>query len=262
MASAALAEIALEAFGVHVTVSLDDPSLLPLVHAILPPGWREPAGPIPDARFALTTVKGAGVAVTQDGLEITAPGGADVAVELLDAKVRLHIAQHARNWTFVHAGAVAVEGHAIVLPGSSFTGKTTLVRALIEQGADYLSDEYAVFDPTGLVHPYPKPLSIRPGDGTRRGIDTSAASLGATTGDRAVPVGLVAATRYVEHAHWAPEPRTPAEGALLLLEHAVAARDDPARVLRDLRAAVADATIVEGERGEASVTASLLLHAR
>jgi hypothetical protein len=262
MASTAAAEIALEAFGVHVTLSLDDPSLLPLVQAVLPPGWREPAGLIPDARFGLTTVKGSGVAVTQDGLEVMAPGAADVAVELLDAKVRLHIAQHAPDWTFVHAGTVAVDGYAIVLPGSSFAGKTTLVRALIEQGADYLSDEYAVFDPTGLVHPYPKPLSIRPGDGTRRGVDTTAASLGATTGDRAVPVGLVAATRYVEQAQWAPEPRTAAEGALLLLQHAVAARDQPARVLRDLRAAVAGATIVEGERGEASATASALLRAR
>ena len=130
------------------------------------------------------------MAVTHDGVEVAAPAAADVAVELLDAKVRLHIAQHAPGWTFVHAGTVAVDGYAIVLPGSSFTGKTTLVRALIEQGADYLSDEYAVFDATGLVHPYPKPLSIRPGDGTRRAVDISAASLGATTGDRALPVGL------------------------------------------------------------------------
>ena len=54
MASTTPAELALEAFGVHVTVSLDDPSLLPLVRAILPPGSREPDGPIPEARFGLT----------------------------------------------------------------------------------------------------------------------------------------------------------------------------------------------------------------
>lgn len=261
MACTAPTEIALEAFGVHVTVTVDEPSLLPLVRAILPPGWREPDGSPPGASFALITVDGGRVAVLQDGRQIAAPNPVDVAVEALDAVIRLHIAQYAAGWTFVHAGAVAVAGQAIVLPGRSFAGKTTLVRALIEQGADYLSDEYAAFDAEGLVHPYPKPLSIRPGDGTRRGVDTPAASLGATTADRAIPVGLVAATRYVEHAQWAPERRTPAEGALLLLEHAVAARDDPPRVLRDLRAAVAGARIVEGDRGEAPVAARALLRA-
>ena len=259
MAFAAPTEIALETFGVHVTVSVDAPSLLPLVRALLPPGWREPDGSLPGARFALITVDGGRVAVMQDGREISAASPVDVAVEALDAIIRLHIAQYAAGWTFVHAGAVAVAGQAIVLPGRSFAGKTTLVRALIEQGADYLSDEYAAFDAEGLVHPYPKPLSIRPGDGTRRAVDTPAASLGASTADRATPVGLVAATHYVEHARWAPKQRTPAEGALLLLEHAVAARDDPPRVLRDLRAAVGGARIVEGDRGEASVAAQALL---
>jgi hypothetical protein len=261
MASRAPAAISLEAFGVHVTVSVDDPSLLPRVHSILPPGWREPASTTPDARFALITLDGGEVAVTHDDQQVAPPAAADVAIESLDAKVRLHIAQHAPGWTFVHAGAVAVEGRAIVIPGRSFAGKTTLVRALIEQGADYLSDEYAVFDPEGLVHPYPKPLSIRPGDGSFRGVDTPASSFGARTGDRAVRVGLVAATRYVEGAQWAPEQRTPAQGALLLLEHAVAARDDPARVLRDLRAGIDGAAILEGDRGEASGTASALLRA-
>jgi hypothetical protein len=259
MGSAAPTEIALQAFGVHVTVSVDEPSMLALVRAILPPGWREPDGSTPGASFALLTVDGGRVVVIQDGREIAGPCPVDVAIEALDAIVRLHVAQYAAGWTFVHAGAVAVKGQAIVLPGRSFAGKTTLVRALIEQGADYLSDEYAAFDADGLVHPYPKPLSIRPGDGTRRSVDTPAASLGATTADRAIPVGLVAATRYIEHAQWAPERRTPAEGALLLLEHAVAARDDPPRVLRDLRAAVVGARVVESDRGEASVAARALL---
>ena len=63
---------------------------------------------------------------------------------------------------FVHAGVVAVDGRALLLPGGSFTGKTTLVAALLRAGAQYGSDEYAVLDEAGLVLPaYPRPLSIR-----------------------------------------------------------------------------------------------------
>jgi hypothetical protein len=42
----------------------------------------------------------------------------------------------------------------MVLPGKSFAGKTTLVAALVRAGAEYWSDEYAVLDANGDVHPY------------------------------------------------------------------------------------------------------------
>jgi hypothetical protein len=40
------------------------------------------------------------------------------------------------------------------------SGKTILVRTLLAQGAGYMSDEYAVINPTGRVHPYARPLSV------------------------------------------------------------------------------------------------------
>ena len=45
------------------------------------------------------------------------------------------------------------------------TGKTTLVKALVEAGATYYSDEFAVLDKEGQVQPYPVPLSIRGNNG-------------------------------------------------------------------------------------------------
>ena len=47
---------------------------------------------------------------------------------MLDAQIRLFVAAHARDRIFVHAGVVAREGRALVIPGESFSGKTTLVR--------------------------------------------------------------------------------------------------------------------------------------
>jgi hypothetical protein len=64
------------------------------------------------------------------------------------------VAEHAPDHLFVHAGVVGWEGRAIVMPGTSFAGKTTLVRAWLEAGATYYSDEFAVLDRAGRVHPF------------------------------------------------------------------------------------------------------------
>lgn len=256
------AVLAGEAFGVHARLEIGEPDLVPLVRAVLPPGWREPGGAPPDAVFTIARDhEDGGYAVLHDGEPVGRSEDREFAVEILDAKLRLHIAEHTPDWSFIHAGAVAVGGRALLLPGRSFAGKTTLVRALLERGAEYLSDEFAILDANGLVHPYPKPLSIRPDNASRRGIDTPAAHFGAVTATRALPVGLVALLRYRGAGQLTLRPLPPAEGALLMLEHAVAARTAPERVLRALQAVAASAPIVAGERGDAEEAAQRLLAA-
>ena len=65
---------------------------------------------------------------------------------------------------FVHAGAVVVDGAAVLLVGDKGHGKTTLTLALAARGLALASDELAAVDVrTGLVHPVPRALSIRRG---------------------------------------------------------------------------------------------------
>lgn len=60
----------------------------------------------------------------------------------------------------MHAGCVADQS-AVILPGQSGTGKSSLVAACITAGMAYLSDEYAVIDPAnGIVLAYPKPVGL------------------------------------------------------------------------------------------------------
>ena len=66
----------------------------------------------------------------------------------------MHLAERARNRIFIHAGVVGWQGRAIVIPGRSFSGKSTLVAALLQAGATYYSDEFAVLDGRGYVHPF------------------------------------------------------------------------------------------------------------
>jgi hypothetical protein len=215
--------------------------------------------PPKSGRFALIKDKDDTLlSVTCDEHSISGPVDPRLALGILDAQLRMHIAVHAPDHVFVHAGVVGVGERAIVLPGRSFAGKTTLVAALVQAGAEYWSDEYAVLDADGLVHPYPKPLSVRIND-TRETEEKPIESLGGLAGDRPLPVALIAFTSYRPGATWAPRPCTAGEGTVKLLEHSVAARSRTEQVLPAVRRAASDAMILEGDRGDADEAANALL---
>jgi hypothetical protein len=249
-----------EAFGVPLEVSVEDPRLLAAVEEILPPGWRElrvDAGA--PSRFVLegfdeTRCDLRGGDVDARGLSIEA------AVRMLDARIRAAIALRAPGLVFVHAGVAGIGEAAIVIPGRSRSGKTTLIQALLAAGASYFSDEYAVVDLDGLVHAYPRPLAIRHGSGWRT-VMTPAAELGASVARGPLPIGLVVITEFEPGSVWEPRVLSVGAGALELLHNAVAARSEPARVLRALSASVGKAIVLEGRRGEARGVAHALLRA-
>jgi hypothetical protein len=193
-----------------------------------------------------------------DALRLARERELEPVLSALETDIRQQVSAMAPRRVFVHAGAVGWRGRAIVIPGRSFTGKSTLVAALVRAGASYYSDEYAVLDPRGRVHPFPKPLSLRE-PGSYLGEDTPVSELGGRAGGRPLPVGLVAVAPYKADGGWRPRRLARAEGALALLENAVPARRDPARVVATLSQAVADAAILKGSRGEADELAAALL---
>lgn len=71
-----------------------------------------------------------------------------------------------RAFTVLHAAVVGRRGGALAISGGSGVGKTTLTLALLERGWDYLSDDYCPMDRvTGLAHPFPRSLWVRPARG-------------------------------------------------------------------------------------------------
>ncbi|MGH7408750.1 MAG: hypothetical protein ACREKF_12185, partial [Candidatus Methylomirabilales bacterium] len=137
-------------------------------------------------------------------------------------------------------------------------GKTTLVAALVRAGATYYSDEYAVFDARGRVHPYPKPLSIR-GENGGQPRKCPAEALGGLPGVKPLPVGLVAGTAYQPGARWRPRLLSPGQGVLTLLAKAVAARRRPKTALATLLRVVSRAPVLKGARGEAEEVLAAML---
>jgi serine kinase of HPr protein (carbohydrate metabolism regulator) len=177
----------------------------------------------------------------------------------LQRDLGIQIGEGARGKVFVHAGVVAIDGVAIVIPGRSFSGKTTLTRALVEQGGVYYSDEYAILDSRGRVSPWTEPLSIRKGTQRRAGERRTAESLGFVSGRGSMPVRLVVMTDYAKGRRFQPRSESRAAGALAMLQHALPARLRPRAALRALSSAVEGATILRGPRGEARAAAKTIL---
>ena len=71
-----------------------------------------------------------------------------------------------RIFVFLHAGVIGWRDRAFVFPGPSFAGKSTLIAELVRAGATYYSDEYAVVDEDGRVHPYARALQMRQSGGS------------------------------------------------------------------------------------------------
>lgn len=257
MAVTEIEAISFTSFGVHLTVSvpagLDGPA-----RALLPPDAEVHHGGDATATVAIEEREGELIVAAQ-GQHIGATEDPELALGMLDAQIRAQVALLAPDHIFVHAGVVAAGGRAVVLPGFTFAGKTTLTRALVEAGAVYYSDEFAVIDANGLVHPYPKPLSIRRRDGSGRTTETSPESLGARTGCVPVPVGLVAVTSYRPGARISPQPLASGPALLAMLGHTIPARTRPQQAISVLKAALREATVWKSDRGEAADAARAIL---
>jgi hypothetical protein len=174
-------------------------------------------------------------------------------LERFRSVVTLHVAEASPVRTFVHAGVVGWGDQAILIPGRSFSGKTTLVAELVRAGATYYSDEFAVLDRRGMVYPYAQPLQIRE-SGSHRQTQHPVETLGGTAGTQPLPVAMVVVSKYKPGAQWRPRPLTQGIGLLKLLDNTVSARRAPAVALSTLKHVVSHATIVRGLRGEASQT--------
>lgn len=253
-----MSSLTFEAYGVPLSVTFTDEELRPVLSEILPPGAQPLEHPPSAPTFVLRRSGPDGYELALGEEPVALDATLAFALETLDQQIRLHIAANARDWIFVHAGVVAADAAAIVLPGPSFSGKTTLVRALLERGASYLSDEYAVLDPQGRVHPYPRRLSIR-GESGDEPSERHARELGASAETGPQRVTLVAVLPYRPQARSSWEQISRARAAVALLANTVPAQARPQDSLRALASAVADATLIGGERGEAAAAAELLL---
>jgi len=231
--------------GVPFTLQTNDEELLAAMADQLPFGTQVAAGSIGEV-FSLQS-----------------PAASELpqALEQLRRDLMVHVANYAPDRVFVHAGVVGWRGRAIVLPGPSFAGKTTLVAELVRAGATYYSDEYAVLDADGLVHPYARDLQMRnPGSPEQRGVPIE--SLNGLAGTAPLPAAQVVFAEYVSGANWNPQPVSTGMAVLEMLRHTIPVQRTPARVMATLTRMMRDAKAFRSARGEARAAAEALLAAQ
>jgi hypothetical protein len=252
-------EIAFEAYGVCLAVGASTPEILERIRPLLPPGWRPCPRSAVERRFSIVRNDRGSYALTRNDKDLASGDGLelDLALELLDSQLRIHLGRTAPDTIFIHAGVVAHNGRMIVMPARSFGGKTTLVAALVRAGAIYYSDEFAVIGRDGLVHPYAKPISMRNGglEQTHHEVE----SLGWVAGNEPLPLGMIVVTTYKPGAEWNPRRLSPGAGAMALLSNAVPAKERPEEVMHAVSRAAQGAVVIESDRDEADDVAPLLL---
>jgi hypothetical protein len=219
-------------------------------------GWIETSGDAVDVDYALCHRRSSFDLHSDDALICSNPD-LQALGDAFENHAKLQTACHAKDRLFVHAGVVSWQDRGIVIPGRSRAGKSTLVKALVDEGARYYSDEFALLDRDGRVHPYAIPLSIRAAD-TQPGARLPAEALGAPAADAPVPVRLIAVTEYRAGAHW-QRVLSSGEALLALMDNTVIARAAPARTMPILRETVLTARALQSHRGEARGVARALL---
>lgn len=257
--------LSLKSYGVRIGVRSNDEAALARAYEYLPSEWERLSVPVVDRVYSIL-IGGAGSRSSVkrfshlygDGLRLARSANLDDLFDRFESDLRIFVAEYARHRVFVHAGVVGWKGKAIVIPGRSYSGKSSLVAELVRAGATYYSDEYAVFDPRGRVHPFSKPLELREtGQYKQERYDVT--HFGGTAGTKPLPVGLVLVTRFQEGASWRPRKLSAGKGVLELLSNTVSARRDPGRALATLQLVAAQADVLKSVRGQATKIVPALL---
>src|SRR3954447_26545959 len=124
-------------YGARIGVRSNDAAVLEQLQAVFPPHWKYLTTSTVDWQYSLYLAP-----CTRSGRkpfhllfsndeQIARSKELDLLVSAFDQDVQLAVAQKARRKVFVHAGVVGWRGRAIVIPGRSFSGKSTLVHELV-----------------------------------------------------------------------------------------------------------------------------------
>jgi len=219
---------------------------------MLPPDARLRPPEHCDAEFGLEVVQSAAgkperVVVLKGSRPLSGALSVEDGLRTLSKRVQLYIAQHSRDAVFVHAGVVVRNGQAVVIPGPSHAGKTTLVASLVEAGATYFSDEFAVIGKDGNIRAFPVQLGMRRPDGERDYFIPKTAALAGSTASPSV----VLFANYRSGSVWSPARLRPAVAVLQTMCNAVGARTHPELVLNTIQRLALRTVAYAGERGNA-----------
>ena len=251
-------EVVLVLTGFGVGISVSDTSSLAIADRLAALMPAELLGGVDDGvqlAFVVEPGQRGGVSVGVDDDPRRTFLTASQAVTWLRGQIDEAMARRATEEMFVHAGVVGWRGRAILLPGRSGTGKTSLVAALVDRGAVYYSDDFAPITAEGLVSSYARAPSVRRDPRPTRCIESPVR----TQARPPLPISLVVATSFQSGAGWHPAVVRGAAAMLTLLDNVIMAREQPRRALATVKTIASSCVTLSGSRPEAREIAGDLL---
>lgn len=256
---------AFEAYGVKIGIRSNDAepieSLKKRLHLLIPTGFREINSADADYVFSIrwSDKPGKKHLVYKNDNEILSLSHKDWKLDFLESSIRMTIAEFSDEFVFLHAGAVRYKDKAIIIPAKSFSGKTTLVAELASRGLEYYSDEYAVLDKDGFLHPFPKQLSMRGIIDDHQQVDIDVEEYGGKKGSAPINVGVILVSKYIKRAKFQPKLMSSGEGIIESIANSVSIRQNPEFVLKVLGKIMNQAKVVKTNRSEAKKFADKFL---
>ena len=253
----------LRSYGVTARISGNDQALIDEAAAVanrsLLGDLEKIRGTRFDHEFEMIRTPGGTYRLNQNGNYLASGRSRRKFLNFFDSIIRVSVGEYAVDRVFLHAGVVGWKGKAIVMPADSFQGKSTLVAELVRQGADYYSDEFAVLDAEGTVHPFARPISLRTHDTSVKPYELSIEELGGRAATSPIPVGMVLLTGFTEGARWRPRILSAGNGLMMIMPFALSIRQRPEFSLKVLHNVATRAIIASGRRGSAELFARTLL---
>ena len=267
--SSEVRQVSFQSYGVNIGVRTDTSDLSSTIknelNKINPQGFELIADQRAEHLFEIKSKKNNFFEMTKGGELLWSQAGEKANfLSFLQSQIRLTIAEFADSRVFLHAGAVGWKGRAILIPAKSFSGKTSLVAELVKRGALYYSDDFAVLDENGMLHPYHRPLSLRGVEDKYKQVDFPVEVLGGKAGYTPLPVGMIVITEYRESEKtpkiWKPEILSGGRGIMEIIAHTIPIRHQPKFSLEVLNKVGECAIICKSLRGDAKEFAEKLLN--
>lgn len=242
---------AFHAYGSNIQVTAAHPEIHRLLERYLFSSLPRLASPTENPDLSLRVVADEDNVLLSVGDAIVA--SASDVISLIPAIIRVAdeaILQRLTTLRAVHAGAVLWGKQALLFPGSTHAGKSSLVAELLRQGARYFSDEYALIDAEGRVHPYPRPLLLR--NGRPEQFPVLPEECGSSAADAPAPIGWILSLEYRPKGTWIVSELPQSEGVLTLLRNTPHTLADTPDLLPVFQRAVMGAACYTGTRPEAA----------
>jgi hypothetical protein len=260
--SDSMEEVAFSCYGVEIRiVDAAGTDICRRLRDALPPEFAVPSPPGSTVVSYLVTARIPPTAdqlayrIARDEIDLCADQTEEGAFEWLREDIDSTVVQRSRQMLFVHAGVVGWRGRAIVIPGPSHAGKSTLVAELVRRGAVYYSDELAVLDETGRVHPYRRTPVLRDDEPKPQDLRL----VREDEPPQPLPIGLIVEGAYRPGVTWRPTVVRGARAVLPLIDGTVLACQDIARTLRIAARVAPTVVTLRGLRSEAADVAAQLL---